>query len=451
MQLLKKNLATAPFTGWTPDLNTIYICTDGTGKVYIPVSGTVSTMAYVYVKNTDLFNRILNSDGVSLGGVATGAYPVRIDFLTTMSPYAVKITTIDDVYLLTAMDSNDTGMYVTDLAYVVKKHTCHDSYARLLELNPVAAWAFDTRYTQNNTRYYIDSERLHKLTCDAAEIAYPSGWGTASPYAMRVPTIAEDITVEVNSGTSSVYFTYMVNVAIGGDGHLLSFGGVELAVVGGILEVTVGGNVFSTTQPVTSLSIAGQSTLAPSHMFFVICTTGSATVVMDDIVLGVFPIAYGSNVGLKGLDVLTIKQSTSIRQYSGLFIYNHPMIVENVICDPTTADTTSSVPAIKITGHNCTLYRVIHAAFKPGNSAEYIYVPTESQRAVCTLHMFGMTDSIIEYILVSDNVDGIVPTVVNIPQDQQITHDIWLLASQVVSIRVLTGSVGIRMSLIGEH
>lgn len=449
MKLTRVNLASCPFVGWTPLPNTLYVVTDGSGKFYLPVPDNITVMAYGYLHD-DMYNRLLLSDNITVDEPSIGHFGVEFTFITLGSPYAVKLTTVDGDALLTLWDSNDTRHYVGLDATIVKAHACHKSLSALMALSPVALWRFEKRYIENTSKYYIDDIGIVKLQCDTVTEVYPSGWSDASPLSARIPPIETTIEAEVNCGSDSPYFSFMVDVAVTGDCSIIQFGGIELIVTAGELIVSIGGHIHSTGQLLPSASIAGLITLAPSHRLFVTCDGSIVTLIVDGITVGTYPVVYGTAVYISQLSTMVIKDSTVYRQYSGIALFNRLLLPSEIICNPTQEDLNVTNVPIEIKGHNCTRYRVVSSAAST-KGIDYIFMPVESQRALCHIHLFGLAASVVEYGLYVDGKAGISPAIVSLSQGESVSHDIWVSDNQAIIVKVIIGSVGMRITLIGEH
>jgi len=455
MSYKKIQLLTSPTSGWTPDFDSIYIIKTEPSKLYIPVPGT-QRVAYAFIPKELQLKLSLADDITLFPELPSGTRGVMVEFATITSPYAVNLTDVlsSTFYEMTFYDSYDTDDSLVNSTSVNPQSLCHQLRQRIDALAPSYLWTFNNRFVTNVDMHYVDEIKHSRMLVENALVGYPSAWGDTASRAFD-SILDSSGQVTVYHPTDLDFYTFGVAVALTGDDTIITVGNITLAVVGGILQLSIGSATYAVAPlalsitPYVSAAPIVITAVAPNNWIMVSVNQETIHVVINDTLASTFTLPTTINSQLPAITDIVIPAGVERRMYSGLFIIPTYVLPTDLICQ--TMVPLDVIPTMtESRGDTCTAYTARVASLSAPNGTEQIVLPTSGQQGAIIIELFASTDS---QVVVSHVNSNAVTTTrwVTVRENTLSSIRYWIEDGDVILVTTMRGAVAARVLVIGEH
>lgn len=455
MSYKKIQLLVPPVSGWTPNFDSIYIIKTDPSKVYVHVPGS-QRMAYAFIPNSLQLQLSLADDITLFPDIPSGARGVVVEFSTLVSPYAVNITdTLSNTsYEMTFHDSHDTDDSIVNSVSVNAQSMCHMLRRRIDALHPSYLWTFNNRFVTNMGMYYVDEIKHTRMAVTDALVGYPSAWGDTASRAFD-GVLDSSGSVTIYHPANLDFYTFGVAIALTGDDVILTIGNITLAVVGGILQLTIGGATYVIAPltlgitPYVPANPIVTTAVSPSNWIMVSVNQETFHVIVNDQLATTFTIPTSINSQLPAITDIVIPLGVERRMYSGLFVIPTYVLPSDLVCQ-TLVPLDIEPTLTESRGDTCTAYTTRVVSLEKPNGTEQLVLPTSGQQGAIIIELFAFTDS---QVVVSHVNSNTVTTVrwVDVTQNKPLSIRYWIEEGDTILVTTMRGTVTARTLVIGEH
>lgn len=451
MKLIKQVLSSMPIAGWTPDANTIYLVSDKFGKIYVPVPAT-QKLAYLHTRPSKhqgvLYQELMLSDYIHIGGSSSGNRPVKIEFLTSTSPYAVRFTTPSGIYVASMYDSLDTSLDITTNLTIDPVSVCHAQGQAIRNLSPSYLWTFNEQYDTTVDSHYIDEVAFSRLKVTSGFGVYPSPMDDIAYRAWHC-TPGGSGSAEVHHPTSLSYYSLILWASASADCVLLKTDKLTIHIVGGKLEVKI--NAFTHT---TSLNVLGivhspSPVVFPMHKIILTIENTTLNIVVNNVLVSTVSIPIGVDATLSSITPINIPEETCPRTYVCIAVVPAHVPLEHILCTALTKYIPPSMP-VAINSTNCSTYSVRHWKGNAVSATNRLALSGISEQGVICIKILASDDAVATITYATNDVTG-KTYFVPLKKDTLRSEQIWVDRDGAIQVTVSPASATITAYSIGEH